>query len=63
LGTEKEKIYESFYKWVQKRQELYGQPLSNEVIDWMHPPQKYNKINNPLLSSLKFNEFLDGKNN
>jgi len=59
LSSEKEKIYDSFYKWVKLRQELYGQPINNDIIDWMHPGEKYKKVKNPLVASLQYNELID----
>jgi hypothetical protein len=59
LSSEKEKIYNSFYQWVKLRQELYGQPINNDIIDWMHPAEKYEKVINPLLASLQYNEIID----
>jgi len=59
LNSEKEYIYNSFYQWVRLRQELYGQPISNDIIDWMHPTEKYEKVKNPLLSSLQYNELIN----
>lgn len=59
LSSEKEKIYNSFYQWVKLRQELYGQPINNDIIDWMHPAEKYEKVINPLLASLQYNEITD----
>jgi hypothetical protein len=41
LKSEKEKIYNSLYKRVKLRQEFYGQPINNDIIDWMHPSEKY----------------------
>lgn len=59
LSSEKEKIYDSFYQWVKLRQELYGQSINKDIIDWMHPIEKYEKVKNPLLSSLQYNELID----
>lgn len=62
FNSEKDKIYNSFYEWVELRQKEYGQPIINETKDWMHPDNKYQEIKNPLLSSLQFNELIDSKN-
>ena len=62
INSEKERTYNSFYKWVRVRQEAYGQPISNEIIDWMHPVKRYEKVKNPLLSSLQFNDLIDDIN-
>jgi hypothetical protein len=59
LNSKKEDLYDSLYKWVRLRQEAYGQPISKEIIDWMHPDKRYEKVKNPLLSSLQFNRLID----
>ena len=62
LHSEREKIYDSFYKWVQLRQEAYNQPKGKELIDWMHPDDNYEKYKNPLLSNLQYNKLIDYEN-